>query len=127
MGSWGPGALDEYKEDCIARGGKLVPDPMMAVTCIEPKERPIPPGKKKNLLHPVDSPPLLITIPPGEKESQGGEFIPIGEGVESDAPSTVFDATTPPPRRFNTTIILIIVILLVVLLLGSGAAFMFMR
>jgi hypothetical protein len=101
MGSWGPGALEEYQKDCIARGGTIVPDPMMVSRCVV---KPIIPR----------------SIPPGEKQPQGTEPVQNPQVIQPRS-------TTPVPHRSDTTIILIIVIVLLVLLLSAGAAYMLMR
>jgi hypothetical protein len=103
MGSWTPGALEKYQKDCVARGGTVVPDPMMAARCIEPDQGEIP----------EDDEPLPILEPDAIRP------------IHTFSPTTPYPTTTAP-RRSNTTTILIMVIVVLVLLLSAGAAFMFM-
>lgn len=65
MGSWSPGALESYQADCIARGGTIVEDPLMAVRCVEPPapvgDTPIP-LRKKGVTLPITKAPIASNM-----------------------------------------------------------------
>jgi hypothetical protein len=107
MGSWTREGLQKYRKDCIARGGTLVPDPMMAVKCVPPPTTgtmPIPPGEKE--LHGLEPTIRPIHWPPSPTTNE--EASPTQSGFTS-----------------NRMLILVIVLLVLTLMLSGGAAFMF--
>jgi hypothetical protein len=107
MGSWSPGALEKYQKDCVAGGGRVVPDPMMVSRCVvKPIGGPIPPGEKELHGTEIQNPQVIQPVykyPPG--------YIP----------------QRSVPHRSDTTTILIIILVLLVLFLGAGAVFLLMR